>query len=385
MFSRLQLKWPQSLLVAVCVFAGSLAASCAERDSDAIAVESSPLSNDVPTEPAIRPLAASAGFDMLFAEAQSSPEVADAVGFLQQAGWIGGDFATATVVQDNDESGALAIGLPFHYGSKGIADIVYTEVPDAAGHRATVRPRDADSAALLDTTSGKADPSLGAGDDPTAVNVAASVPGPTRCGYLLPNQGLNPGQTLRSCNNGYRLTLQFDGNLVAYNAHNAVVWASGTNRNTPRYLIMQGDGNLVIYFTNRSPWSTHTNGRINRPNDTIFRLQDDGNLVVYVDQGTGAVWSSDTWCGSSCTGNACRFWDCVYVSRIGTNTRCFALPGNPAGENPLGAFFVADEIYGHTNPGQCHITVNDYKGRTYSCPSSGGRHVAILRCGFAPT
>ncbi len=57
------------------------------------------------------------------------------------------------------------------------------------------------------------------------------------------------------------VTMQTDGNLVAYNAANKAVWSSGTWNKGSRTLVMQDDGNLVIYDgSNRALWASNTSG-----------------------------------------------------------------------------------------------------------------------------
>ena len=54
---------------------------------------------------------------------------------------------------------------------------------------------------------------------------------------------------------------------------------------------MQSDGNFVCYDQfNRAHWATGTNGR----GGTRVVLQDDGNLVIYTSGGS-PVWASNTW------------------------------------------------------------------------------------------
>lgn len=96
---------------------------------------------------------------------------------------------------------------------------------------------------------------------------------------LFSGQSLYPGQRLRSNNQLYTLTMQFDGNVVLYNRYCKPIWATNTGRLiTPREFIMQTDGNLVLYDTNGSPkWASNT---WNNPG-AFLNIQDDGNLVVY--------------------------------------------------------------------------------------------------------
>ena len=59
-----------------------------------------------------------------------------------------------------------------------------------------------------------------------------------------------------------RVVMQTDGNLVIYDVYNRAIWASGTNEkgSKPHRLVMQTDGNLVIYDgINKPTWSTRTN------------------------------------------------------------------------------------------------------------------------------
>jgi len=105
---------------------------------------------------------------------------------------------------------------------------------------------------------------------------------------------LNPGETLRkreyltSTNGRYRLVLQNDGNLVLYGPGNRPLWSSNTQGKTIEKCVMQGDGNLVLYFYGGQPaWASNTSGRP----ESYLVLQNDGNIVIYEPV---AVWSSNT-------------------------------------------------------------------------------------------
>jgi hypothetical protein len=96
---------------------------------------------------------------------------------------------------------------------------------------------------------------------------------------LNPNQSLYVNQFLISPNGKYKLIMQSDGNLVLYRVYdNYALWNSGTAGQAVSRVIMQDDGNLVIYLTNGRPiWSSRTQGN---PGSHL-RLQDDGSLAIY--------------------------------------------------------------------------------------------------------
>lgn len=110
---------------------------------------------------------------------------------------------------------------------------------------------------------------------------------------LLPDQQLNPGQSLQSSDGRSCLTMQGDGNLVLgepWHGRDVATWTSGTPGNDGATVVMQGDGNLVVYRPDGSPvWDSGTWGN---PGSRVV-LQSDGNLVVYAAD-DGPLWASDT-------------------------------------------------------------------------------------------
>jgi hypothetical protein len=109
---------------------------------------------------------------------------------------------------------------------------------------------------------------------------------------LQPTEQLNVGDQLVSNNGRVSLVMQGDGNLVLYRADDGrALWASNTAGRPVAYAVMQGnDGNFVAYDANQHPyWASHTNGH---PGAWVV-LQDDGNLVVYDVNGL-PLWASNT-------------------------------------------------------------------------------------------
>ncbi|MEU7799048.1 trypsin-like serine protease [Micromonospora arborensis] len=95
-------------------------------------------------------------------------------------------------------------------------------------------------------------------------------------------------RSLASANDHFSLLLQADGNLVLY-VGGLPIWATGTTNGAR--LANQSDGNVVLYGADGTAvWSTGTFG--NGP--STLRLQNDGNLVLYRNSDLAPVWSSGT-------------------------------------------------------------------------------------------
>ena len=105
---------------------------------------------------------------------------------------------------------------------------------------------------------------------------------------LQPGQSLSPGWQIQSPDRNYRMVMQSDGNLVLYTG-NTAKWASGTSVANSD-LEMQSDGNLVIYAPGHAAvWASNTAGK----NGSVLFGQNDGNFVLYA-PGNVAVWSTNT-------------------------------------------------------------------------------------------
>src|SRR4051812_22941166 len=107
--------------------------------------------------------------------------------------------------------------------------------------------------------------------------------------HLMSDQQLAVDQFLTSANGRAKLIMQGDGNLVLYRTdNNRPLWATYTPPSSSR-AIMQGDGNFVVYDSGGQPhWDT---GTWDHPGAYLV-LQDDGNLVIY--QNGNPLWASDT-------------------------------------------------------------------------------------------
>jgi hypothetical protein len=119
--------------------------------------------------------------------------------------------------------------------------------------------------------------------------VSFSVPTFAAAGqhYLNEGESLVRGQWLKSNNGEYTLILQDDGNLVLYGRGKAL-WNTNTHGLAAKNLVMQSDGNLVLYGYSGALWHSKTHGY---PGSYLV-IQDDGNVVIYI--GRLAIWSTGT-------------------------------------------------------------------------------------------
>lgn len=110
---------------------------------------------------------------------------------------------------------------------------------------------------------------------------------------------LRPGRSIQSPNGQFKLNMQSDGNLVISSAlTKAVRWQTGTSGNFGAYVVMQADGNLVVYPHGRSApapgqptsalWQSGTYGVAAASAD----LMDSGYLTVRNPHSDHVVWRS---------------------------------------------------------------------------------------------
>lgn len=106
------------------------------------------------------------------------------------------------------------------------------------------------------------------------------------CGdTLYRNQNMDRGQWLASGDGRYKLHMQTDGNLVLYNSAGRAIWATNVGG---RHLKLHNDGCLAeVDYSGNWVWQTGCN----RGGDHLV-VQSDGNLVLYA--GGTAVWASNT-------------------------------------------------------------------------------------------
>lgn len=111
---------------------------------------------------------------------------------------------------------------------------------------------------------------------------------------LIPNQTLTQDQTLVSAD-GYSSLSHNSSGVLTLRTDFQSKWSVGGGGVSPNRLVMQGDGNLVLY--NRNSVALWNSGTAGNPNSSLY-LQDDGNLVIYSQSGT-PLWSSNTGIGGS--------------------------------------------------------------------------------------
>jgi hypothetical protein len=125
-----------------------------------------------------------------------------------------------------------------------------------------------------------------------AAAIATAVPP----NLLIATGGLPAGGQILSLNKLYRFEVQPIGALVLYDSYtNKQLWSSQT-KGDPNVLVMQDDGNLVLYAKNGSViWASEKTGKTG---DYFLTLQDDGNLVVYQGSPNGTnitpIWATNT-------------------------------------------------------------------------------------------
>ena len=113
-------------------------------------------------------------------------------------------------------------------------------------------------------------------------------PAPGACGGLALGQSLGVNASVQSCDGRFDLVMQGDGNFVLYEGPTPL-WASGTDGTDATVAVMQDDGNLVLYNGSGTPrWASGTDGH----GGSSLAVQDDGNVVIY--ENGNPIWASNT-------------------------------------------------------------------------------------------
>jgi len=117
------------------------------------------------------------------------------------------------------------------------------------------------------------------------------VPDPSRADVMLIGDILRAGDRVTSQDGRYVLIYQGDGNLVLY-GNGTPLWHTGTHGTRPGYVMLQHDGNFVLYDASQRPlWST--GGATIGHSDAWLIVQNDGNVVIYSGGGV-PLWDTGT-------------------------------------------------------------------------------------------
>ena len=124
-----------------------------------------------------------------------------------------------------------------------------------------------------------------------------------RNSYIVPEGGGFLGKSPEEvCQVGKsRLIMQSDGNLVLYNENGGVSYSANTYSwwwwEAPGdHAIFQSDGNFVVYdYAGRAKWATNTAGHCGGSTQCVLAIQGDGNLVIYDTSGSWTpIWATNT-------------------------------------------------------------------------------------------
>ncbi len=200
---------------------------------------------------------------------------------------------------------------------------------------------------------------------------------------LGPDEWLFADQSITSADGRFTLIMQSDGNLVLYQNGVGPLWATDTLGSGADRLVMQSDGNLVVYTPNDGPvWASGTVGE-----SSILKLQDDGNMVIYRGSG-GAVWAtgSNAWAinqvnGHSVSGSIGEKW----ISVGGVNSP-LGLPITDETDMNTGSEWGSDRyqdfqygsIYWISATGEVFVVLNSESGCSQSGDNGVGAACAAL-------
>lgn len=145
---------------------------------------------------------------------------------------------------------------------------------------------------LLPTESPSVEPTMSPTVEPTLAPTFIPLlnTDPLGFGVLCPGMALNVGEYTTSNSLNFKLLFAEDGNLkVIDGGSSKVLWGSGNNGGVK--FLFQPDGNGVVFNSDgKVTWSTMTAGRPN----SIIVMQNDGNLVIYDVKSQNVLWQSET-------------------------------------------------------------------------------------------
>lgn len=182
----------------------------------------------------------------------------------------------AAVVHEGQrvEAGQL-LGTMGNTGTGGV-HLHFNVSPDG-GYNNDINPFD-----LLKATS----PTACGGDVPQPEPQPQPQPG--ECDSVLaPGEALYANESLSSCNGLYTLVMQGDSNVVLYdNSTGVALWNSQTVGKGGDVVVMQDDGNFVLYGAGGPIWHTGTHGYPG----AALRVEEDGNVIVW--NGWTSIWKA---------------------------------------------------------------------------------------------
>lgn len=150
---------------------------------------------------------------------------------------------------------------------------------------------------------------------------------------LLPGGTLQPGQWISG--GGDTLIMQDDGNLVLYAPGQTPLWASNTHGDSGAWLSMHAGGDLVVTAPDGEPlW---TSGTGNNSGSSLI-LQSDGNAVIYTPANV-ATWATGTYKQTYADNQLSRHgWGSTQASQFGCLNKIWVresgwhtVAGNPGG------------------------------------------------------
>lgn len=104
---------------------------------------------------------------------------------------------------------------------------------------------------------------------------------------IITNEHMVVDQQYFSNDNSHFIVMQGDGNLVVYTSAGVPIWASGTHGNWNSVCILNNNGNMIIdNQSGQRIWETNTEGQIDTyslefSNSGAFRIVNSSNNVIW--------------------------------------------------------------------------------------------------------